>query len=489
MLTENMPVPTHCRGSLRAFIKGNPAWEAWAKANGIVSREAKNNHLIAFALAHGLASEVMAILNMAAPASVHVTHESELAPAPAPAPAMAADAAAILAPVEQFLSPLVKAELEKALAPLIVAANKPASVVEKIVERNVYQAPLPAGAMPYATPSGKATVGSIFGFRGQMGRNPITLWESHGAAPAIDPFYVVDNLNMSLLATAIERGSNVWLTGPSGTGKSTMPEQFAAFTGRPCTVFSFDKQADVGEFIGGDQVLPDGSTAWRDGSLIAAVKRPGMVIVLDELTGAPAGVQFMLHSLASAARTYTIHATGEKVTCAPGVVFVVADNTKGFGDETGQYAGTHQANAALVNRFERMIEVDYMSKGDEAKALVNHTQCPKPAAEAMAEFVSRARKMPEMENVVLSLRQMVGFVRAVQDGYTPKVAASVTIINRLPAAERAAMETLFTLAWAQEFSNLMSGTPGDVQPAGVQPSGSAASEAFDDDVSAQIARS
>jgi MoxR-like ATPase len=238
---------------------------------------------------------------------------------------------------------------------------------------------------------------------------------------------------------------------------------------------------------GGPAVLTDGSTAWVDGALVQAMKRPGMIIVLDELTIAPPGVQALFHGPCSDARSLTLP-TGEVVRCAPGVVFVTADNTFGFGDETGQYAGTHAANAALVNRFKRVIRVDYMSKADEAKAIVNHTGCPKPAADCLAEFVSRARKMPEMENVALSLRQMTGFVQTVQDGFTPKQAASVCFLNRLPSAERAALETLFTLTWAQEFAALVSGSVVDANNPSQTGPDSAAAKAFDDEVSAAIVR-
>jgi MoxR-like ATPase len=183
---------------------------------------------------------------------------------------------------------------------------------------------------------------------------------------------------------------------------------------------------------------------------------------------------------------YTIHATGEVVRCAPGVVFVVADNTNGSGDETGQYAGTNQANAALVNRFKRMVRVDYMSKRQETAALVNHTNVSWDAAEHVTTFMAHARKLPAMEGVVLSLRQMVGFVNTVKDGFNAKSAFEVAILSRLPNAERAALETLATLQWTEAFENLLLG----ITPAaeGLAPADSAASNAFDDDVTASLNR-
>lgn len=514
MLSINTPIATAVRGQVRAYIKGQAGFANWLlQAHGISeTRLASNAHLLEYAISAGLDAQVEAIMQgapvpytmqtiarnaqegenveaalmgrQAAPTpSQTIEGEMVLALKAKPAVSVLDDMVAILAPVEPFLSPLVKSELEKALAPLIIAANKPAVEIERIV--TVTQAPLPVGATPYATKGKQVPLGSLFGFRGQYAKAPVSTWDAHGAAPAIDPFYVTDPYNMFMLATAIERGSNVWLGGPSGTGKSTMPEQFCAHVGRPCITLSFTKQTEVADMVGGPAVLTDGSTAWQDGVLVQAIKRPGMVIVLDELSMSGPGIQAIFQSLASDQRSLALP-TGEIVHCAQGVVFVTADNTFGFGDETGQFAGTHACNGALVNRFKRVLKVDYISKADESRALANHTGCPKPAADSLADFVHRARKMPEMENVPLSLRQMVGFVQAIEDGASPTQAAQVAFLNRMPAAERAALETLFTLAWAKEFEGYMRG----VQPA--QPAkpidASSPQAAFDDEASASYVR-
>ena len=142
---------------------------------------------------------------------------------------------------------------------------------------------------------------------------------------------------------------------------------------------------------------------------------------------------------------------------ADGVFFIVADNTNGAGDDTGQYAGTHQANAALVNAFRRMVRVDYLSKGQEAKALVNWTQIPLPAAEHVVDFFARARKLPEMEGVVMSLRQMTGFVRCVKDGFSSKQAFEVCRAEQAAGDRARAIEALATLDWHQGFEAALAG--------------------------------
>ena len=163
---------------------------------------------------------------------------------------------------------------------------------------------------------------------------------------------------------------------------------------------------------------------------------------------------------------------------AEGVVFVVADNTAGSGDEGGLYAGTNISNAALVTRFKRMIFIDYLSAQKEAEALANHTACPLPAAKHLADFCAQARRMPSLQGVVISLRQMVGFVQTVQDGFSSKDAFETAISSRMPATEKATIEGLADLTWNNTFDALIHGK--DAPAAPVAPSTSAASQAFAD---------
>ncbi len=499
-MTTVTSIPTIARASVRAFIKSRPEWFPWIVSKGKKSNEALNADLLDFALAHNLMPQVAALIDAAEKAlpadALSDCYETETETASVPAVTVSMSglaesfaASTVLAGVDQFISPLVKAELEKALAPVIAAANKPAIVqtVEKTI--TVEAAPIaPAGSLPYASKTGKTVpFNKLFGTatKSGFGSREISLWEAHGQAPAIDPYFVVDADVMGALATAGEHETNVWFVGPAGSGKSTLPEQFCAYTGRPFVKISFSRQTEVGELVGSNG-FKGGETTFDEGALIAAVQRPGTVILLDELTLSPAGVQAIIQAISDDHRTYTVHATGKVVRCAKGVFFVVADNTNGAGDETGHYVGTNQSNAALVNRFPRMVRVDYLTKAQEVRALCNHTGINADASNHVVEFFHTARRLPQMEGVVLSMRQMVGLVNIVKDGFPVKKAIEMALLTRLPSTERAVLETLATLDWGRDFDAFMAGK-GKPQPMG-QASGSAAGKAFDDDVSASLNR-
>jgi MoxR-like ATPase len=492
-MSTQISIPTLARGRVRAFIKSHGNFASWCTVAGLDSREVKNAQLIEFAEKAGILPQVLAMIaevtGSMPVAPVEAVEAVEAVPAQSPAaPAGVFDMGSLLSGVEVFLSPLVRAEIEKALGPVIEAANKPA--VETIRTIEVSASPVaPQGQLPFAVKTGKTVeFNKLFGTRTShgFGKAPISLWNSHGAAPQIDQFYVVDANNMGLFATAAEHGTNVWLVGPGGSGKTSLPQQFAAYTGRPFFKFGFTKQTEVGTLIGGDG-FKAGETRWNDGALVAALKRPGSVILFDEITLAPAGVQALLQGIADDHRSYTIHQTGEVVRVAPGVMLCVADNTNGTGDESGRYAGTNQSNGALVNRFKRMIRVEYLSKAQEVQALMNWTGIVQPAAEHVVDFFTRARRLPEMDGAILSLRQMTGFVGTVKDGFPSKVAFEVAVLNALPNTERAALEALSTLEWNAEFEQRLTGSAAVVEPMGV-PDNSAGSKAFDDEVSADLNR-
>ena len=200
--------------------------------------------------------------------------------------------------------------------------------------------------------------------------------------------------------------------------------------------------------------------------------------MLDEITSAPAGLLMVLQTLLDM-RFLTL-STGERVPCAEGVVFVCGDNTRGFGDTTGLYAGTMTANAALVDRMARMIIVDYLPAALEAEALANHTiTAPRVACDRVVAFVGSARKLPGFEDRPLSLRRMVAFVEMVQDGFTVSDAFEDTFLSRMPDAERAALKMHWSAAFdGAAFAAEMAGAPIPA-PASDAPEQVAARGAFD----------
>lgn len=502
MLTINSQIPTSARRAIRNMAKSHPDWANYLATLGIPSANVLNRQILAFVLMHqSLTQQVEALLasnpvSASNPASDDndtsddtsdegndTMTENEVIDARINEQLAAAGAFSVdgvLATVDQLLGPAVRREIVSALSPVVDAANRgPVEVervveVERIVEVEAGSRPRPVIAK--ARRDKQVTIRSLLtpvsrakdAWRDKM----VTLWTG-APSPAVDPFYVPDHQQAAIALTAIERCTNFWAFGPAASGKSTLPEWLAALLGRPFVKFLMRKQIDMETLVGSYQ-MGNGATYWEDGALVKAIRAPGTIILFDELTLAPAAIQAIVQGLTDDHRSITLP-TGEVVKAADGVVFCVADNTAGSGDEGGLYAGTNISNAALLTRFKRFIPMGFLPIEREAEALANHTACPIPAAMHLAKFVADARSQPSLAGVVISLRQMIGFVQMVQDGFKSKDAFTICISSRMPATERATIEAMIDLQWNNTFEAMLAGNK--PSPA-VQPSNSAAANAF-----------
>jgi cobaltochelatase CobS len=461
----NIVLPAEARNAVRSMIRNHPDFEAFRLANGAFDSRNMDKAMTMRAIEFlGLEQDVTFLL---ADLEGKTPSVSETMPETAKPVAPSADAASLMAtvidPLAPFLAPTLLDNVRTALAPIVDRALKPIEI-ERVVTKTVTvdsdgQAIQPE-TCAMAQRDGKQTLQAVYGLpksKDPMLSKPVQLWTGADGVPAIDPFYVADVPVLAQFLTAAERSRNIWLSGKAGSGKTTMPEQYAARTGRPFVRIAFQRAIEPVDLIGMLGLDGKGGMKWRDGVLTRAIRMAGTVILLDEITMAPAGLAAVIQTLLDM-RFLTLP-TGERVDVADGVVFVAADNTAGFGDTSGLYAGTTTANAALVDRMARVIDVPYLSAALEAQALHNHVKdAPANACRRLVDFMQSARNLPGFEDRPLSLRRMVAFMEMVVDGFSPQDALKATMLSRLPDAEREAFRQHFGSAFdAKEFKREMDG--------------------------------
>jgi len=347
------------------------------------------------------------------------------------------DIETVLGPVRPFLAGGLVASMESALRPIVIAAHKPAQTI--IVQP---QAPLKEGEARHAQRVGASTMAKLFSVGGAKGKRSVTLWNDP-LAPKPDAGYVMDGARMYLGASAFEAGETVWFAGPAGTGKSTLAREYAALTGRGFVRIGFNHATEMIDLIGQKEPRPNASgnapeMVWSDGVFTRAIRRAGTVILLDELTGAPPGTSMAFQPILDH-RSLTLP-TGEVVEFADGVVVCVADNTSGYGDESGVYAGTQAANGALVDRAARLVPIDYLSPLLEAEALQRRTGAPRDACIRLADFAGKVRTVQaqnKSDSRPFSIRRLIAFANAThRDLMTVDEAWTVTAYSRLPELDR-----------------------------------------------------
>ena len=209
--------------------------------------------------------------------------------------------------------------------------------------------------------------------------------------PEQDDAYVFRKEHLRIIqfwATGTEK--NILLQGETGTGKTSLIEQVAARLNWPTFTVGCHGGLEFQELIGRVTLMPDGSTGWADGPLIAAM-RVGGIFLLDELNFLKPEVSGGLNTVLQAT-VYTIPETGELIKAHPDFRIAATGNAMD-GVGKGAYRGTQTSNIALLSRFTLGIRVSYMSVADEQKML--EAKAPgiiQEVANYLCEVADMARK-------------------------------------------------------------------------------------------------
>lgn len=160
----------------------------------------------------------------------------------------------------------------------------------------------------------------------------------------------------------------IFVTGPTGNGKSTMVEQSCAKNKRQYIRLQVNGQTDEDQLIG-SKTLVDGNIQIVEGPVLLAM-RAGAVLLLDELDAGDPNNVMCLQSILEG-KPYYFKLKNEMVYPAPGFTVVATGNTKGRGSDSGKYIGTKMLNEAFLERFPVTFEQEYPSMSVELKIVRN----------------------------------------------------------------------------------------------------------------------
>lgn len=160
----------------------------------------------------------------------------------------------------------------------------------------------------------------------------------------------------------------IFVSGPSGNGKTMGVAQACAVEGRELIVMNITNETTADELIG-TWALVDGNTVWKDGPVLTAMRR-GAVLCLDEIDQATSKILCIQTIMQDHA--YYNPKTGETVTSKPGFTIVGTANTKGNGEGSDRFIGAMPLNEAFLERFPIIIEQDWPTEAVEKKILKKH---------------------------------------------------------------------------------------------------------------------
>lgn len=158
---------------------------------------------------------------------------------------------------------------------------------------------------------------------------------------------------------------HAFLVGLPGSGKTTLPEQVGAVTGRPVFKQSFQNDLEADEWLMSKEI-DDTGTRWHVLPFVKCLDYP-VITILDEFNRLRRGGRLLMNPLLDVDGALQLR-DGTAVKPHPKWRAVATDNTKGMGDGLDKFDGDI-ADISTTDRFGLMIEVEYLPKEQQVGLL------------------------------------------------------------------------------------------------------------------------
>lgn len=233
-------------------------------------------------------------------------------------------------------------------------------------------------------------------------------------------FYGTEILNRAV--TVLLEGENLLLCGDKATGKNVLAENLAWIFGRPIYDISFHVNTDSSSLIGTDTFV-DNEVKLREGPIYQCARWGGFGI-LDEINMAKSDAVSVLHQVLDFRRTLDVPGY-DRISLHPAARFIATMN---YG-----YAGTKELNEALVSRF---MVIHMPSLTMERMYQILENLFPGIRREAREQFAGLFLDLQlkaqngEISTKAVDMRGLIGALRLVRGGLTPREAIDMGITNK-----------------------------------------------------------
>ena len=176
--------------------------------------------------------------------------------------------------------------------------------------------------------------------------------------------FIISDLKWRYIHRCINKGKNIMVVGPAGTGKTQVVYKTAEMLNRPMAYFNLGSTQDVRSSLIGNTFFKEG-TYFEPSAFVKAIQTPNTVVLLDEISRAnPEAWNILMPVLDVNIRKLRLDEAedSQEIDVADGVVFVSTANV-GF-----EYTSARSLDRALVDRFS-LVEMDILDKKGEIKLL------------------------------------------------------------------------------------------------------------------------
>lgn len=253
--------------------------------------------------------------------------------------------------------------------------------------------------------------------------------------PKVIPNYIYPP-ELTSFNAAIEAGEPILITGPTGCGKTTMVQQYAAVTKRPFIRMSMRGDIETSSILGMPQAK-NGETVWIDGPVTQVVKMGGIVL-FDEYDFTPPEINYSIQWLLEDDPQILLSDKSDTlsemmVTAHPEFRIVFAGNTKGQGDLTGEYPGAQVQSIATMDRCKTAINMNYLSTEDEKRIIASKVHLPEGKLRQLMQLVSLMRESYKQGHVSIGISPRTEISIAEKWVYwnDPRKAFELAYLNKL----------------------------------------------------------
>lgn len=157
----------------------------------------------------------------------------------------------------------------------------------------------------------------------------------------------------------------LFISGPTGCGKTSGVLQFLARVRCPAITFTCRAHTDKNDLVGNYAVVESGGFVWQDGPA-ALAWRYGLTLVINEFTLAPAEVWVSANDILEGDAIVN-ERTGEVIERHANARVIITDNTLPAGDDS-EYLSRNDQDASVIDRCWH-IRMHYLDGPTEAAML------------------------------------------------------------------------------------------------------------------------
>lgn len=307
--------------------------------------------------------------------------------------------------------------------------------------------------------AGQVLFSSVFGYVPAAGDFGITVLPDNtdddikALVPKLDPDYEVQKVEAALLVAGLEDNDKTMITGPTGSGKSSLVKYVCAKLNRPFIRINMSGDVESSALFG-TLVVRGGATVWQDGAITEACKY-GAVCLVDEWELMPAEISMgMQNLLETDGYLYLKEKPGNSAdrTVIPTADFrlVFAGNTVGQGDVSGAHSGVGVQNTATIDRFTNTIHLGYLEANHEIAIITRKTGIAKDLAKDMVKLAGLIRSAYTQGKLGLTMspRTLINWGLKMKR-HEVKMALTMAYINKLNDDDKASVLELYTKVFGE----------------------------------------